>query len=475
MANITKRTNSKGEVSYRIRVFKGKDQNGKPLKPYTMTYKPAEGMSEKQIQKELNRQAILFEEQCKAGAIVDNKQTFAEYAEYVLKLKERQGVKRSTILGYRNLLKRIDTAIGHIKITDLRPQHLNMFYEQLSAAGTRADTSKAQSKCDLKSVMIKQGLTQEQLKKLSGVSINTIRQAISGAKVTATTAEKISEALGGTAKDFFNITKDQTPLSAKSIVEHHRLISAVLAQADKELLIPYNPAAKASPPKIDTKEANYYSTDTVEQIRNVLVNEPIKWRVIVHLLLITGARRGELAGLKWADIDFENNRIHIRRNLLYAPHEGLYEDTPKTKRSERYVSLPHETIELIHEYRSWYLNRKFAYGNRWHDTDYLFFQERSGNEGLPMYPDSINSYLTRLEQRKGLPHLNPHAFRHTHVSILYFNGIDTVTISSRVGHSKTSTTTDIYAHLMRDADERASECVADVILRPRKVDNEGIG
>ena len=92
-----------------------------------------------------------------------------------------------------------------------------------------------------------------------------------------------------------------------------------------------------------------------------------------------------------------------------------------------------------------------------------------------MYPDSINSYLTRLEQRKRLPHLNPHAFRHTHVSILYFNGIDTVTISSRVGHSKTSTTTDIYAHLMRDADERASECVADVILRPRKVDNEGIG
>lgn len=475
MANITKRTNSKGEVSYRIRVFKGKDQNGKQLKPYTMTYKPNEGISEKQIQKELNRQAVLFEEQCKTGAIIDNKQTFAEYAEYVLKLKERQGVKRTTLFGYHNMLRRINTAIGHIKITDIRPQHLNMFYEQISAEGIRADEAKAQAKCDLRNILSNQGLTQERLKTLSGVSINTVRQAVKGSRISASTAEKISQALGGTSKDFFDITKNKTPLSSKSIVEHHRLISTILAQADKEMLIPFNPALKASPPKVETKEVNYYDINTVEQIRDALVDEPIKWQLMIHLLLITGARRGELAGLKWGDIDFYNNRVHIQRNLIYVPGEGLYVDTLKTKKSERYVSLPHETIDLIHTYRAWYLRRKLAYGNRWHDTDYLFFQERSGNEGLPMHPDSTNSYLERFEQRKKLPHLNPHAFRHTHVSILYFNKVDPVTISSRVGHSKTSTTTDIYAHLMPEANERASECAADIILRPKKTDNKNIG
>lgn len=78
MANIRPRKNKDGEIiSYEIRVFKGRDENGKQLKPYVMTYKPAPGMTAKQIEKELNRQAVTFEEQCRQGYSLDNRQTFA--------------------------------------------------------------------------------------------------------------------------------------------------------------------------------------------------------------------------------------------------------------------------------------------------------------------------------------------------------------------------------------------------------------
>lgn len=98
MANITPRKNKDGVItSYTIRVYHGYDGAGKRLKPYTMSWKPAPGMTAKQIEKELNRQAVQFEEQCRAGYALDNRQTFAEYAEYVLKCKADSGTKRRTI------------------------------------------------------------------------------------------------------------------------------------------------------------------------------------------------------------------------------------------------------------------------------------------------------------------------------------------------------------------------------------------
>ena len=84
MANIEARRNKDGKIiSYRIKVYKGRDSNGKRLKPYTKTWKIPENWSDSKIQKELNRIATLFEEECKGGLVVDKRQTFSQYAEYV--------------------------------------------------------------------------------------------------------------------------------------------------------------------------------------------------------------------------------------------------------------------------------------------------------------------------------------------------------------------------------------------------------
>ena len=107
MANIQERKNKEGKIiSYSIRVHKGRDANGKQLKPYTMTFKVEPNWSERKIQTELKKAVVLFEEQCKKGLIADNKQTFERYSNYVISLKERTGVKHRTIIRYKELLKR---------------------------------------------------------------------------------------------------------------------------------------------------------------------------------------------------------------------------------------------------------------------------------------------------------------------------------------------------------------------------------
>ena len=464
--NITPRRNKDGSTTYLIRVFRGYDGNGKQLKPYATSFKPPKGLSPKREKREVDLFAARFEEQCKRGYNLDNKQTFAEYAEYVIQLKERSGVKHNTIYSYRKLAERINQGIGHLKLNDIRPQHLNELYAQLSKCGLRESAGVAVAKTApnggtvLAARLKLLGITHKDVARKAGVATNTFANAVHGKNIAADKADAIAAALGESTAVLFDVQKNMQPLSNKTILEHHRFISVVLAQAEKELLIPYNPAAKATPPKVMAKEANYFEVDDIKRIRDCLEQEPIKWRAAVHLLLITGARRGEILGLKWNCVDWNNNQIYICNNLLYTSDRGIYEDTPKTVNSQRYIKLPVQTMELLKEYRRWQLEQQAIYGDKWQNTGFVFTQE----SGSPMNPTSLTSYCTDFSKRYDLPHINPHAFRHTMVSVLYFNGVDSIGISRRLGHSKVSTTTDKYGHIMRKADEAAANCIADVIL-----------
>ena len=88
-------------------------------------------------------------------------------------------------------------------------------------------------------------------------------------------------------------------------------------------------------------------------LRECLDTAPMKWKVTTHLLIVTGCRRGEIMGLKWSAVNFENNSIHINNNLLYSEEYGIYEDTTKTDTSDHIIRLTRETVELLKEYRTW--------------------------------------------------------------------------------------------------------------------------
>lgn len=209
------------------------------------------------------------------------------------------------------------------------------------------------------------------------------------------------------------------------------------------MLIPYNPAAKAAPPKADAHDPNYFQPEEIARIWEALEGEPNKWKMMLHLFLVTGCRRGEVLGPKWGKVDWENKQIYIDCNLLYRKELGIYEDTPKTKGSIRYIRLPDQIMELLAEYRKWYREEKF----KWEDNDYLFPREN----GAPMFPGYVCNWLAEFSKRHGLPHINPHAFRHMQASMLFFNGIDSVSISHRLGNAHVSTATDIYSHVIKES------------------------
>jgi len=482
MSNITPRKNKNGEItSYTIRVYHGYDSGGKRLKPYTMSYKPAQGMTSKQIEKEVKRQATLFEEQCKLGYSPNNRQTFAQYAEYVLNSKTESGTKHSTIKRYRELLERINKGIGHIKLTEIRPQHLSELYTQLRQPGLRKGT-RALLITDIKELIRAAEITQKRLSELSGVSLTTINSAKRGEPISSDKAIAICSVLKVSVNSVFKLDQDSRPLSEKTIQEHHRLISLILSYAEKEMLVPYNAAAKViNKPKADRNhEVNYFEPEELECIRDCLDKAPLKWRVIAHLLIVTGCRRGEIMGLKWSAVDFDNNSIHINNNLLYSKEFGIYEDSTKTVDSDRSIKLADETMELLREYRAYWLDLRQKSGSQWNSfieisdgkgvkhsqkAEFLFVKDNGSCIGHPMHPDSVTDWLNKFSDKNGLPHINPHAFRHTLASVLCLNGIDITTISKWLGHRNVTTTMNIYEHILNNGKEQVAACVSDVILK----------
>lgn len=122
MAHI-ERIEGKRGLTYRFIVSGGFDTTGKRI-THKKTWKPPDGMTARQTEKAAQRAAADFERSIEQGYALDNRQTFAEYAEYVLDLKERGGTKAKTLDRYKELMQRINPAIGHMKLADIRPQHL---------------------------------------------------------------------------------------------------------------------------------------------------------------------------------------------------------------------------------------------------------------------------------------------------------------------------------------------------------------
>lgn len=139
--------------------------------------------------------------------------------------------------------------------------------------------------------------------------------------------------------------------------------------------------------------------------------EPIKWRTVARLFLIAGVRLGEVLGLKWENAGFEGSRIRICNSVFYRADRGIYEDTPKASASDQYVSLPEETMRLLRQYEAWQKEERLRLG------DYFDFQGLAAaqDNGKPMHPDRVTSWLARFSRCHDLPHVNPHAFRHPNV------------------------------------------------------------
>ena len=192
MAQIIKKTNKKGQVSYLIRVSEGYHSDGTQIKR-SMTYTPEKGMTARQAEKEAQRQAILFEGNCANGLYIDQSITLEKFIETWWNEYATKHLKAKTLQGYEQYLSRIVPAMGHLKIGKITPAHLMKFYNNLAEEGIRKDT-KYICTIDLKAAAIKKHKTKQAFSEAAGIPLYTLNNAINGQNVTQASAEKICSA-----------------------------------------------------------------------------------------------------------------------------------------------------------------------------------------------------------------------------------------------------------------------------------------
>lgn len=460
MAQIVKRKNG-----YLIRVSCGYSADGKSQKTQSMTWKPPrDNMTEKQLQKALQKAAFDFEQQCRSGQTVNTikfqafcEQWFENYAQRKLK---PSGIERD--LSYT---ARVYEYLGHLRLDRITSLTIDDFIKWLCVQTVKSEPQYT-IHCDLYSIIKSKGFkTQKSFSDTSGVSPQTVKAACSGKLIKHASAERIADALDEPCLKIFAKRTTDKCLSPKTIKNYVSFVSSVFDYAVKMRAIKENPCRNATIPTCKRNEIVMFSLDEAKRFLDILDRDDtdIKYKAFFQLALFGGFRRGEILGLEWDDIDFETGIIHIRRTVHYSKNLGYYDTEPKSRNSVRALTLPENVIFTLKQLQNDQLSRRLDLGDQWHDTNRLF----TTLDGHQMHGATPFSWLTKICKQYDLPKVNLHSFRHLNASLLISQGVDVKTVQSVLGHSQASTTLDIYAQAFREREAQALGAVASVLMTPR--------
>ena len=470
MARARKITNKNGDITaYQLIAYIGY-ADGKQLTK-TKTWKPptGEGLKASQIEQLAITAAVEFEK-----SAIDGDNEFdgrTRFSVYAANWMDNAQIAPKTRERYVVLLRRINQAIGHLKLEKIQSRHLEAFYKNLAEDGIKHSGMFATSQ-KLAAYIDNKKISRGKLSKMANIALATASHACAGKRITVDVAEKICTALDIPLKPMFEIQGGATGgLSDKTIMHHHRLVSAILGKAKKERIINYNVASEhTTPPKLRKKKVAYLDDVQAKQLVSVSLADPdIRKKTAILLCLYSGIRRGEYGGLQWKDIDWHNNMIHIMRTTQWQQGKGIVECPTKNDSSERTIRLPQLIFDLLAEYRQYWLELRNAYGDKWEGDDWIFIQDN----GKPQATNTINFWIKQLIAEHDLPHFTPHSLRHTFSTLQIAAGVNVRTLQARTGHSQVSTLTNIYTHAIKSADEAATEALDD-ILTPKGVKSKPV-
>lgn len=228
-------------------------------------------------------------------------------------------------------------------------------------------------------------------------------------------------------------------LSSKSLRHQYATLKLIFADAQKRDLIDKNPMDKVDAPKLQKHPVDAFTEREAQYFFSVLGECPLDFRCILQLLITTGMRRGECAGLKWKDLDAESKTIKISRNVTYSAGNGIVVGTPKTENSIRTVPLMDSTLALLLQYKK---QMQTEHPRTILKEAYLFPNTTSVFE--PRDPNTITRRLKRFMKRHSLPDLSPHDLRHSCATLLLSQGADIKSVQEILGHANASTTLNFY-------------------------------
>lgn len=382
MATIRKRGDS-----YQIRVSSGYDSQYRQV-VRTKTWKPSPGMTARQVENELNRQTVMFEQLCQKGVYPSNIK-FDEFAEKWMTEYARTNLKNTTYQRMVCTSKRVLQTFGHMRVDKITHGHIQAFIDDLSTKGRNMKNGK--------------------------------------------------------------------PLARKSVIHHLNYLSDVFSYALRQGMLESNPCTNIFVPKGPKKEKQIYTVDEMKELLKLAEKEgTLNYRTFITLAVYSGFRSGELMGLEWKDIDWDNNVISVRRTANYTAADGTYTDTPKTKKSVRSLKLPDVVFDRLRELRMQQLENKEIFGTKWVDSDRIFVNKL----GKPLYKGEPYKWQKKLTEEHGMKFCDIHSLRHFNATVLIHSGIDAAAVSSALGHSSISTTTNIYCHAFNEAQARTGNAIA---------------
>lgn len=186
--------------------------------------------------------------------------------------------------------------------------------------------------------------------------------------------------------------------------------------------------------------------------------EDIRIKTSLLLFLLTGFRRSEVAALKWSDIDLEKHKITINRSAVEDAEGNIVFKNPKTVKSQRTITVSNILINQLELYKEWQKELIIQSGDYYQDEDFLFTRDN----GHILALDTFRFWLHKILDKAELPHFTIHSLRHTNITLQILSGVPLVTVAGRAGHSRTSTTSDVYSHYLQSSDTTAAEKIANI-------------
>jgi integrase len=248
------------------------------------------------------------------------------------------------------------------------------------------------------------------------------------------------------------------PLAPASVRQVHAVLHRALGQAERWGWINRNPAVLASPPKLVRKEIRPPTPHDVGRMLRAAHEEEPGFGLALWLAAVTGARRGELCGIRWDDVDLPHGSVVIRHSVIELDHRLVLKD-PKTHQIRR-VALDDATIALLRTRHATQTEHAFQLGARLPADAYVLSDHPVGAE--PLHPNLLSDRFRRLVRRLQIA-CRLHDLRHWHVTQALGAGLPVRDVAERVGHASATMTLDVYGHAIESADRKTAETISAVL------------
>jgi len=261
----------------------------------------------------------------------------------------------------------------------------------------------------------------------------------------------------------FYVELVQSGVGIRTVRITHNIMHKSLAKAVRYGLISHNPSHGASLPRYKRGEMQVLDENQVSQFLIAAQDSP--YLALYHLAITTGMRQGELFGLKWSDLQWNNAKLHVQRQVQKIPGQGWGFVEPKTRSGRRTIKLGEGSLFILRQHWERQGLQKALAGHRWKENDLIF----PSSVGTPGDPSNLRVDFLRTLEKAGLPKIRFHDLRHTAASLLLNHGIPVIIVSKILGHSKPSITLDVYGHLYHEMQDEAAITI-DKLVTPIQVE-----